>query len=60
MVLGVILSAPLLSRIGGFAVDWPRARRYAGWAAAGLAADVALKWLLAPAWQRVLLRTVGW
>jgi hypothetical protein len=29
-------------------------------AGAGLIADIILKTLLAPAWQRLLLRTVGW
>jgi hypothetical protein len=30
------------------------------WACAGLLADIVLKTLLAPAWQRMLLRVVGW
>ena len=30
------------------------------WAGVGLIADVVLKTLLAPAWQHLLLRVVGW
>ena len=60
VVIGVVLSAPLLSRIGKFRVDWTVARSLLLWAGAGLIADIALKTLLAPAWQRLLLRLVGW
>jgi hypothetical protein len=60
VVIGVVLSAPLLSRIGQFRVDWIDARRLLVWAAAGLVADIALKAVFAPTWQRLLLRTVGW
>ena len=60
VVLGVVLSVPLLSRIGGIRVDRTLALRLTGWAAAGLVADVALKAALAPSWQRLLLRVVGW
>jgi hypothetical protein len=60
VVIGVVLSAPLLSRIAKFHVDWSAARRLLAWAGAGLVLDVLLKTLLAPAWQRLLLRSVGW
>jgi len=60
VVLGVVLSMPVLSRLVGFGIDRPRARRLVIAASAGLLADVALKWLLAPAWQRLLVRVVGW
>ena len=60
VVIGVVLSAPLLSRAIGFRVDWRTGRRLLLWAAAGLVLDVVLKTLLAPAWQRLLLRVVGW
>jgi hypothetical protein len=60
VVLGVVLSAPLLSRIAKFRVDWIDARRLLVWAGAGLFADIVLKTLFAPAWQRLLLRAVGW
>ena len=60
VVIGVVLSTPLLSRLGKFRVDWIAAREPLCWACAGLVADIVLKALLAPAWQRLLLRTVGW
>ena len=60
VVIGVVLSTPLLSRIVKFKVDWKTARLLLVWACAGLVLDVLLKSLLAPAWQRVLLRSVGW
>ena len=60
VTLGVLLSAPLLSRMSGFRVDWPATRPLAVAAVAGLAVDIAIKALLAPAWQRLLLRVVGW
>jgi hypothetical protein len=60
VTLGVLLSAPLLSRVFHFRVDWAAVRRLLIGACAGLAADVVLKTLLAPAWQRLLLRIVGW
>ena len=48
VVIGVVLSAPLLSRLGRFRVDWPAARSLLSYAAAGLIADIVLKTLLAP------------
>jgi hypothetical protein len=60
VVIGVVLSAPLLSRLGRFPVDRGAARTLLSWAGAGLIADIVLKTLLAPAWQRLLLRVVGW
>jgi hypothetical protein len=60
VTIGVVLSAPLLSRILAFRVDWRAARRLLAWAGAGLLIDIALKALLAPTWQRLLLRSVGW
>ena len=39
-------TAPLLSRIGKFRVDWIAARELLGWACAGLVADIVLKALL--------------
>jgi hypothetical protein len=59
VVLGVILSVPVLSRV----TRVPRLQRvqpYLVAAACGLVLDVVLKWLLAPLWQRLLLRIVGW
>ena len=60
VVIGVVLSMPVLSRIGKFTIDWAPARTLLIWAGAGLIADVVLKALLAPTWQRLLLRVVGW
>ncbi len=60
VVIGVVLSAPLLSRLGGFRVDRGVARTLLIAACAGLFADIVLKALLAPVWQRLLLSTVGW
>ena len=60
VVIGVVLSAPLLSRLGKFRVDRAAARALLLAAGAGLVADVVLKTLLAPAWQPLLLRIVGW
>jgi len=61
VVIGVVLSIPVLSRLFGFATDWrSAARRYLPWAAGGLIVDIVLKALLAPVWQRLLLRIVGW
>ena len=60
VVIGVVLSAPLLSRLAKFRVDWTTSKRLLLWAGAGLVVDIVLKALLAPAWQRLLLRAVGW
>jgi hypothetical protein len=60
VAIGVVLSAPLLSRIATFRVDWTMARRLLVYAGAGLVLDVLLKTLLASIWQRLLLRSVGW
>jgi hypothetical protein len=60
VVLGVILSAPLLSRMFRFRVDWTASRRLAIAAASGLIADILLKILLAPSWHRLLLNVTGW
>jgi hypothetical protein len=60
VILGVVLSVPLLAKLFGFPVDRRRMRRFAAVAGVGLVADVVLKALLAPAWQRLLLGVVGW
>jgi hypothetical protein len=59
VVLGVVLSAPLLARVFAFRIDWTTGRRLVIAACAGLVADIVLKTLLAPAWQRLLIRTLG-
>ncbi len=60
VVIGVILSTPLLTRIAGARIDWRAARSLLLAAYAGLVVDVVLKALFAPSWQRLLLRVVGW
>jgi len=60
VILGVVLSVPVLSRLGRFTFDWSAAKPFVIAAAVGLVADIVLKTLLAPAWQRLLLRVVGW
>jgi len=60
VVIGVVLSAPVLSRIWRFPIDRRAARRLLAWAGAGLVVDVVMKAAMAPAWQRLLLRVVGW
>src|SRR5437870_5080989 len=49
VAIGVVLSAPVWSRVGGFRVDRRDARMILIAAAAGLIVDVVMKWLLAPA-----------
>jgi hypothetical protein len=60
VVLGVVMGGPVLSRLGRFPF---RLRSHIGLlalAAAGLLVDVVLKWLMAPAWSRLLRGVVGW
>lgn len=58
VVIGVVLSAPLLSRLMKFRVDRALARTLLLSACAGLAADLVLKTLLAPCWQRMLSQLI--
>jgi hypothetical protein len=60
VVIGVVLSVPVLSRIWSIQIDWGDARRWLAVAGAGLVIDIAVKAALAPAWHRILLRLVGW
>jgi len=60
VILGVLLSIPVLSRLYGFRVDWKQARPFFVVATSGLVVDVVMKALLAPTWQQLLLRVVGW
>jgi hypothetical protein len=55
VVIGVVLSGPLINRTWTF--DWLE-RKLLVWAGAGLVADVVLKTLLAPTWQRWLYQWV--
>lgn len=60
VTLGVVLGAPVLARLFRFDYRLRDRRRWIGLAAAGLAADVALKWALAPAWRELLRGAAGW
>jgi hypothetical protein len=60
VIIGVVLSVPLLSRLLKISVDRRLARTLLIGAGIGLIADIVLKALLAPAWQRLLFRIVGW
>lgn len=60
VTLGVVTAVPLVSRVGLFSARMREAWPFAAWAVAGLAVDIVLKWLLAPAWHRLLLRLAGW
>jgi hypothetical protein len=59
VTIGVILSAPLLARVGRFRVNWAAARAPLIAACVGLVIDVLLKSLFAPAWQRTLVHLVA-
>lgn len=60
VIVGVVLSTPVLSRVFRFTADRDASRPLLTWAAAGLVVDVLMKAALAPTWQRLLLRIVGW
>ena len=60
VILGVVLSAPLLSRVTRITIDRQSATRFVVAACAGLVIDIVMKALLAPAWQRLLLSVTGW
>lgn len=59
VIIGVVLSTPLLSRLGKFRVDRAAARRLLLMAGAGLVLDIGLKAWLAPMWHELLLRVVS-
>ena len=60
VTLGVVLGAPVLARLWRFEYRLRDRTRWIGLAAGGLAADVALKWALAPAWREMLRGAAGW
>lgn len=60
VTLGVVMSTPLAARVGGGSAPIRPAIPLLTWACAGLILDMVMKWLLAPAWQRLLLRLTGW
>jgi hypothetical protein len=47
-------------RLTRVTIDRRTARTFVVAACAGIVADIVLKTLLAPAWQRLLLGVVGW
>jgi hypothetical protein len=60
VAIAVVLSMPLLGRLFAFRVNRDDARRILVFGLLGLITDVGMKALLAPAWQRLLLKVVGW
>jgi hypothetical protein len=60
VILGVVLGGPLLARVGGFPYRLRDQRRWIVIAAAGLLADIFLKWLLAPSWRVMIRAAAGW
>jgi hypothetical protein len=60
VVLGVVLGGPVLSRLGHFPFRLRAQAQLLALAAGGLLLDVVLKWLMAPAWSRLLRTVVGW
>jgi hypothetical protein len=59
VTLGVVLSGPLLSRLGGFRFRLGDHWRLIALACAGLVVDVLLKAVLAPSWQQLLRSVTG-
>jgi hypothetical protein len=60
VVLGVVLSGVLLSRVLRFPYRLADQRRWVGVSVGLLVLDVALKVVLAPAWGRLLRGVAGW
>jgi hypothetical protein len=60
VTLGVVLAGPLLGRLLRFEYRLRAQSRWIILAGAGLAADIALKWALAPWWREMLRAAAGW
>ena len=60
VILGVALSGVMLSRVLTFEYSLRAQQRWVGIALALLALDIALKWMLAPAWSPLLRGLAGW
>jgi hypothetical protein len=60
VTLGVVLGGPVLGKLLGFPFHLPAQARWIRLAAAGLAADILLKWTLAPAWREMIRGAAGW
>jgi hypothetical protein len=55
-----VLSGVVLSRVMSFPFSLRSERRWLVIGARLLVVDLALKWMLAPAWSRVLKAAAGW
>ena len=60
VTLGVVLGGPVLGRLLGFPFHLRAHVRWVALALAGLAADILLKWTLAPAWREMIRSAAGW
>jgi hypothetical protein len=60
VTLGVVLAGPALGRLLGFEYRLWNQRRWIALGLAGLAADVLLKWALAPSWREMIRAAAGW
>ena len=60
VVLGVVLSGVLLSRVMSFPFSLGAERRWLAIGARLLVVDLVLKWMLAPVWSRALKAVAGW
>lgn len=60
VMIGVVLSGALLSRVMRFPFSLAAERRWLVTGAGLLAVDVALKWMLAPVWSRLLKAVARW
>lgn len=60
VMIGVVLSGVLLSRVLKFPYSLTRHRRYLFVGVGLLGLDIALKWILAPAWGPILKGVAGW
>jgi hypothetical protein len=60
VIIGVVLSGVLLSRVMSFPFSLGTERRWLAIGARLLVADLILKWMLAPVWSRALKAVAGW
>jgi hypothetical protein len=60
VILGVVLSGPLVARVSGMRFDLRAQRGWIGVGAGLLALDILLKAVLAPWWGRLLRGLAGW
>jgi len=60
VILGVVLSGVVLSRAWSFEYTLSAQRRWLAIGVSLLAIDIALKWMLAPAWSPLLRGLAGW